>query len=98
LSYSTKKKRNNIFDDDDEEELYGIDTNNNPTSDKDKSEGKTEEVSKEMKASAEDKTTIPEPIDSDKSIQQRASEEESKQTPQKQKARKREKIDKIIRS
>jgi hypothetical protein len=56
-------------------------------------------VSKEMMASAEDETTIPEPIDSDKSKQQRASEEESKQTPQKQKAKKRgEKIDKIIRS
>ena len=89
LSYSTKKKRKNIFDDDDEEELYGIDTNNNPTSDRDKSEGETEEVSKEMTASAEDETTIPEPIDSDKSKQQRASEEESKQTPQKQKAKKR---------
>ena len=44
LSYSTKKKQKNIFDDDDEEELYGIDTNNNPTSDGDKSEGETEEV------------------------------------------------------
>ena len=99
LSYSTKKKQKNIFDDDDEEELYGIDTNNNPTSDGDKSEGKTEEVSKEMMASAEDETTIPEPIDSDKLKQQRASEEESKQTPQKQKAKKRgKKIDKIIRS
>ena len=41
-----------------------------------------------MTASAEDETTIPEPIDSDKSKQQRASEEESKQTPQKQKAKK----------
>jgi hypothetical protein len=41
-----------------------------------------------MMASAEDETTIPEPIDSDKSKQQRASEEESKQKPQKQKAKK----------
>ncbi len=42
LSYSTKKKRKNIFDDDEEEESYGIDTNNNPTRDGDKSEGETE--------------------------------------------------------
>ncbi len=72
-------RRNEFFlYDDDEEELYGIDSNNNPTSDGDKSEGETEEVSKEMTASAKDETTIPEPIDSDKSKQQRASEEESK--------------------
>ncbi len=35
-----------------------------------------------MMASAEDETTIPEQIDSDKLKQQRASEDESKQTPQ----------------
>ncbi len=44
-----------------------------------------------MTASAEDETTIPEPINSDKSKQQRASEEESKQTPENRRRKKGEK-------